>query len=248
MSQVISTHSIEAATLSLTNAGANSEAKYLKNRDLRLLGLNVSAGTTTVTVEIDWGSGNTKTINSLLLGNLTTSASNTINTYYWDGSWQLHSSTIAGGPYSAENKAISISEVDSYKYKIDFLRASSMTLKLSCIFLGDGFTFPYPYKYNYPRRSFVRGEKIIDLHGYPRSFSADSDKKLIWDVTFPMTGTNLTDLENTLEFCQYDKKPFMFLDTIIDSNYRLVRLESPDLTARQPGVDYYEVLWRVVEI
>lgn len=246
MSVSILTASCESATISLTNGGANSNAAYLKNRDLRVLGLSVAAGTSTVSIEMNFSSSYAS--DYIVLGNLTSSANVGINTYTWNGASYDPDAIVAAATYTNTNKAIDTSDNSVTKYKIEFTRGSSGTLALSCVFIGDIYSFAYPYKYGNNRQTFIRGEKIIDVAGYPRSFIYSTTKKFRWDVVFQMTKTNLGNLETALVNCAYDKKPFFITDTNIDSTWRMVRMDDAMLNARQPAVDFYEIDFRATQI
>lgn len=245
MSQILLTESCESTTITLTNGGASSVANYLKQRDARLKGLDVVAGKSTVSVEIDFGAS-APAVTYFLLGNLYTTASNAIEIYYWNGSSYTLQEEVSAAQYSNTNVYLTVTDQSALKYKISFLRSSSSELELSYIFLGTPYNFTCSYHYENNRATFVRGEKSVDFHGYPRGFSFDSSKKHYWDVVFPITAPAA--LETAMEYCGYDKKPFVFYDSVVDTTYRLCRLDMDRLNFRQLSYQYYELDWRCIEI
>ena len=247
MSQSLFTQSIEDATVSLTNAGANSNAAYLKCRDLRINGLDVAAGTSTIGVEMDWGV-NTD-VDYIIIGNLVTSAQVTIDAYYWTGAaWaSMATDTVTG---TGQNYYLATSTETATKYKFEITRSSSITVTASCVFIGEIYNMPSNYYVGDDYETFVRGEMIVDSDGYPHSNIVSTTQKQRWNITYGLTSVGAVNaVQAQILNAQFDKKPFFFLDTNrAASTYYLVRLTDASLRAAQPGAGFYRLTLNLEEI
>lgn len=244
MSQKLFTQSVENFTVSITNGGADSDAKKLKDRDNRTLGVNVT-GSSVVTIEFDYGANFTGQY--LILGNLTTSDSFSYTIDYYDGSWNniLSDSDI----WTNENVFFdfSLSAIGT-KFRIVFTPTTSKTLQIASAFLGEIYTLPVSYQYENQRTIFRRTEIQSDWQGYPYGNDLSSTNKRRWPIVYRLSKTQLATLETNLGYCGINHKPFFFSDSIIDSNIHLCKLLEPELIATQLSADYFEVPLNIVEI
>lgn len=247
MSFTIYTESLEGFPISLTNGGADSDERFLADRDKNTLGLDVAAGTSTVEVEITT-TPTDPTIDYAILVNLTTTASSNVDVYHDIGAgFAINTSNTDITNKTNEHVYISLSEQDMEGIRFDFERPSSGELELGCIFMGTEHLMPTNYRYNAPINPFTRGERVLDAFGRPRSYSYDTAEKETWDVVFQLTSAQYTSLRATLANAVYDKKPFFIKDTIRSSSeYYYVRLDS--IRDNQTAADYFEVNLKLTEI
>ena len=245
MTQRLLTQSCEEATITLTDAGSGSDAKLLKNRDLRVKAIN-KTGTDTIMIELDFGTSTT--VDYVLLGNLYSSNNIDVDIRYWNGSSYVVD-TSTSGTFANVNRYFALSATrTATKYRIDFSPVGAALVELSCIFLGQKFDFTYPYDYNNSRVSLMRGEFVQDSAGYPYAQIHSSNKRRVWEVVFSLTASELDDLEDRLVAAGYHMKPVFFYDDNVDTDYHLCRLDMTELRAEQPGRDYFKLPMRIVEI
>ena len=247
MAMYLYTQSCEDATITLTNGG-DSVKQHLQLRDLDVLGLDVAAGTSVVTVKLDFGSA--YTADYMLLGNLTTSdeVDYAIDYSDNDADWTEVASdtdvTFTGTNFLASW------ESGSHRYwRVEFDRSDvSVTLDLSCIFIGSVYTFPVNYQYHNDMVSFQRSVVHYDQRGYPYGHAIDSSSKYAWDVVFHMTKTQKNNLITQLEYCDFRLRPFFFYDSNVDTSYHLCHFPDAELTATNMAADFYEVNFKAIEL
>lgn len=242
MAFTLYTQSVEGAIITITNGGTDSDAKKLKWRDLRVYGLNVSAGSSTVTVHMDFV--NDLSVDYVLLGNLTFNASNDeISFQYSDNNTDWTEFDSLSGNYANDNVLIYAVSPQEHRYwRLVFPRATdSSALTLSCIFIGEYYELPVNYQYPSGRSIGRLNEIEYDIYGYPYGHGISSVNKYQWDIKFNLNSTQLTNLTNALHYCEFNLKPFFIKDTNINSDYHLVIAENNPLTINQLSYDFYEV-------
>ena len=251
MSQTLYTESCEAATITLTNAPEPPSNKVLlTQRDLRIKGLDVAAGSTTITIEIDFGVATT--VDYILMGALNVFNGDVaqILTYYWTGAaW---SAETTEDDYSGlSNLLITFgSQRNATKYKIEITRTvSNEEVELACIFLGAVYTFPEPYLYQNNRTGFQRTELMTDAYGYPYGQAINTATCEKWETIFHLTKTQLANLRTQMEYVDYNLKPFFIKDTNIDTTLRLVKYTlGNQLTATNLSYEYFEIPFNLDEL
>lgn len=250
MTQTLYTNSLEDTTITLTNGGASSDEKLLINRDLRVKGLDVSAGTSTVTVE--WEYSSSTVVEYAILGNFLSDDLNDVDLDYFDGTWQQITTDNIQGANSHHLLYTQGNSGTSTQFRLQFDRTSSTQIELACIFTGVLYTAPVNYDLNNTWASQVPNETIVDAYGYPYSQNLSptlvTTVRRLWDVTYGFSKSQLQAFESEIDNVGYNQKPFFLKDTLVDSNLRLVRLADPVLYATQPGADYFKMNLRLIEI
>jgi hypothetical protein len=243
MAITLYTKAWETATVTITNGGANSDAKKLKWRDLDVYGLNVAAGSSLVTIKYDLGSATD--IRYILLMNTTSSAAVDLTDWDYsdnDADW-TEIDSFETQTYTNSNIIFTTPSTNEHRYfRVTFDRTTnSPTLTMSCIFMGISYTAPVNYQYNNGLYTRQRTEVQTDIRGYPYGQAMNTTNQKIWDITFNMTSAQLTLLLAELTNVNFNCRPFVVKDTNIDSTYRLVRYPYDSLDATNLSYDFYEV-------
>ena len=247
MSQTLLTQGIESATITFTNAGAGSTESLIQNRDARVLSLDVASGTSTVQVEVDYGTDTD--IDYFVLGTFTTSGSVAVKLYEWNGSSYVLNTTDSSVTGDGSNYFLSLSSTTATKYRIDIERASARTVTASFLFMGEVYTMPKSYYYNNARETFVRGEVGADSDGYPHAHAIGSTKKHRWDVEYGFTKANIIAVEAQLLHAGFNQKPFIWRDDNVSTGaYLLVKMRNESIRADQPGADFYRARLQLEEL
>lgn len=246
MAQKILTSSLESATLTITNGG-NSNLKLLKNRDRRVKGLNTTTSGIAA-LHIVFSSSTTVNVTSLM--GMTSDKDVSIGFYYGVGA--TLDGTLSAVTYDNNDVwyewASSRSNTDFYIY-FNKDTAASATMECGSIFFGVSHNYTNNYDYNNTRNSFMNNVKTVDDYGYPYSYLLNADKKFNFDLTWGMTKSDLSSLEDELVGCGYSAKPFVYYDSNIASEKSatfstcyLVKLpDTNSIQTYQPGADYFKV-------
>lgn len=243
------TQSIEDPTITLTAMGSDSDEKLLQRRDARVYGIDSPSDTNAKYIEVDYGTATA--IDYALLWDLTSSVAIDLIFQYWTGAAYATGQTL-GDTYSSENVFITVDPSrNATKYRYYFQESSvptAFSIDLSHLYMGEAYTFPVNYQYTNSRITQRRTEVLTDMYGYPYGWEINTSKKYVWEVTFRMTKTQVSNLESQMENVGYNVKPFILYDSNIDSNYHLVHFPDNRLTARNLAYEYYEVPMTFVEL
>lgn len=248
MATKILSQSIEGTTVTLTNGGSSDKTR-LFDRDRRSLGIDTASSGSTVQIEIDYGIATT--IDYFILGNLTTSSVCFVDLYEWNGASYDLVESLASVTYTNANLYNAVSPAGSRtKYRIDFRPdAGASSQDLGCIFMGQEYTFPINYQFINDVITSKRYEVNFDGHGYPNAHIINATEINSWDIVYRLTGTQLTNLQAEFANCDYGAKPFFFQDTLVDSNWHLVKwINGPELRARNLAADFFEVNLQLEEL
>lgn len=247
MSQIFYTQGIEEATVTITNGGSNSDAALLKRRDHRVKGLDVSAGTSTVQVEIDYGTATD--VDYVVVGNITTTATVLLTLYYWDGSSWINNGFSNITAASGVNEYRHYVSPNATKYRVDFTRNTSTILQVSTILIGERYSTPFNYFQTENPGSYFKNEVDRDGAGYPFNHALDTAKKQMWDITYGLTDTQRTSFENSLADVKYNAMPFYMLDEQRSDNVYLVwKSDGAALRSRRRAAEYCDVSLRLEEL
>lgn len=242
------TQSCENATIILTNCGSDSDAKKLKWRDNRVLGVNSPTDSNTKQIEIDFGTSTT--VDYIILGNFRIPDDDyDIIIYYYSGGYIFDSVHSFGSTTDASNVKMALSQArTASKFRLDLAPASPAKVEIACIFLGEEYSTPVNYQYHNDLNYFVRNNVEYDMHGYPYGINLDLNEKLSWDVLFHFTKSQLSNFKEQLMNCLYNIKPFFLYDTNVDTNYHLCISPESNLNAVNQAADFYEVNFKAIEL
>lgn len=236
------TQSIESASLTLTSGAG--EAALLKDRNQYTLGIDAASATSSITLEMDFGSTST-TWDYVILANAYSTQSVNVQISYWDGgAWVAHGS--AARVLNGHEAYLLVSQAAT-QWRIVFTRSTATVIKIGAIFAGEKYLIPVDYQYLQPRNTFMRSEVQDDFRGQPYGFSIDTAKKFDHDLTYKLITSQMQALEAQLVNVDY-WKPFFWQDTNLSSAYRLVKPVDPSIQAIQPSADLFDVRLRMVEL
>lgn len=252
MSVSLYTQSIEDADITLTNCGAGSDGKLLQWRDNRVLGVDSPDDGNIKYVEIDFKTSTT--IDYVILGNLYSGYNIKIVLQYDDTGWNT-AETLDNQTPDNENFFITVSPSrTSTKFRLQFDAGSAPSpanwdVDLSCVFMGEAYTFPVNYQQDNNRGYMRRYEKMTDFYGYGYSHLWNTATKQIYDFGFHLTEAQLTTLNTQFEYFNYGAKRFFIKDTLVDANYHLAEWAGdPELIGDNIASGYYNVPFKAVEL